>query len=67
MDAIGPYWNTIHTFDVDSRSLFMAPCPPKFDTIANSDFYKMAKLTYETTLKLTDDILLVDNNYAPEI
>jgi hypothetical protein len=46
-DAFEPHWNKMRTLTLDSAAQYLLPRPPKFDSTANSPFYKLAKEAYD--------------------
>jgi hypothetical protein len=55
LDAVEPYWNTIHPIVLDTVSQFPMPAPPAFDLTPGSSYHKELMRTYETVKNLTDE------------
>ncbi len=55
MDAVEPYWNSIHPLILDTCNQFQPPPARKFDLDTTSGFYEEVKEVYNTRINLSQE------------
>ena len=58
-EAVEPHWAKLRPFVMDSAGMFAPTAPAKFDTTAESEFYKLAMEVYQAAYNPNDSLVEV--------